>query len=44
VAIADQGAETWDAVVRTADQALNVARHTGRNRVVGPDGVSVVAA
>ena len=44
VAVADAGAESWDAVVATADAALYAAKAAGRNRVFGPDGLVAEAA
>ena len=44
VAVADERALTWDAVVAAADTALYAAKEAGRDRIFGPDGVVAAAA
>jgi diguanylate cyclase (GGDEF)-like protein len=44
VAVADEHAASWEAVVAVADAALYAAKDAGRDRVFGPDGVAVAAA
>jgi diguanylate cyclase (GGDEF)-like protein len=44
VAVADEFAVSWDAVVAGADAALYAAKRAGRDCVIGPDGLAVQAA
>jgi diguanylate cyclase (GGDEF)-like protein len=44
VAVADEHAASWEAVVAAADAALYEAKEAGRDRVFGPDGLVVAAA
>jgi two-component system cell cycle response regulator len=44
VAVADDGAPSWDAVVAAADAALYEAKAAGRDQVFGPAGQWVQAA
>lgn len=44
VAVADEHAPSWEAVVAVADAALYAAKRAGRDCVMGPDGVAVQAA
>ena len=44
VAVADESAVSWDAVVAAADAGLYAAKAAGRNRVFGPDGAFLLVA
>ncbi len=44
VAVADEQAASWEAVVAAADVALYAAKEAGRNRVFGPNGALQQAA
>ena len=44
VAVADEHAASWDAVVAAADAAMYEAKDAGRDRVFGPDGQVAAAA